>query len=221
MNGNSKAAAWLIIVGAFCDFMDGRIARFTRSCSEMGVQLDSLADFLTFGVAPAVFLFGIGVFDLTDWKLVLPIMFLIAAAFRLARYNVTAEVDKKHDFQGLPTPAGALTVVSYYLFVEHLRIGHWVFEYYTALMLITSWLMVSHVRFFTKVAMGRKFVKIKALIASVFLILILFKLQLFLFPILMSYILFCFVREVLLLVQNIDFKHRNEEKCPNTEEVSE
>ena len=219
MSGNPKAAAWLIIVGAFFDFMDGRIARFTRSCSEMGVQLDSLADFLTFGIAPAIFLFGIEVYSLSQWKLILPLMFIIAAAFRLARYNVTAEVDEKHDFKGLPSPGAALTIVSYYLFTEQVAFANLLFDY-TTLLLLTSWLMVSNVHFYAKLGMGKKFRKLKSFVASIFMILIILKLQLFLFPILMSYILFCFVREIFILVHNIDFKHRRDEKCENLKEPS-
>ncbi len=216
--GHLRAAAWLIIIGAFFDFMDGRIARFTRSCSEMGVQLDSLADFLTFGVAPSIFLLSVGVYDITQWKIVLPILFILAAAFRLARYNVNAEVDTKHDFQGMPSPLAALTVVSFFLFYKEVGFENVLFEYYTPLLVLTSWLMVSNVKFFAKIGMGRKFRRVKAFLAAIVAILILFKLQLFLFPVLLSYILFCFVREIILLVNSLDFNHRRNQQCQDTEQ---
>jgi CDP-diacylglycerol---serine O-phosphatidyltransferase len=116
----ARAIGWAILF----DTLDGRIARLTRTTTEIGIQLDSIADVLTFGIAPAVLVYAWGygaVFPegsqahQLGWFL--SFMFLICGAFRLARFNVqatrpralaegTAKVDKKN-FVGLPIPAAA------------------------------------------------------------------------------------------------------------------
>lgn len=116
----SRAIGWAILF----DTLDGRIARLTKTTTEIGVQFDSIADVLTFGIAPAVLIYAWGYgavfpegsgFHKLGWFL--SFMFLMCGAFRLARFNVqatrprtlaegTAKVDKKN-FVGLPIPAAA------------------------------------------------------------------------------------------------------------------
>ncbi len=113
-------AAWLIFVGMFCDAADGRIARLTRTASPFGAQLDSLADIVTFGAAPA--LLGRAVLDASfpgvPGKLLfgLSVIYVVGAALRLARYNVEAGrhegTHATRTFTGLPTPAAAGVVAS-------------------------------------------------------------------------------------------------------------
>jgi len=119
-------AAWLIFLGMLFDLFDGKIARFTRQESEFGVQMDSMADILTFGIAPAFLIKGI--VD-TYWpdvglKLTLLISAFYAgcAALRLARYNVeTGLAAEDHQgFKGLPSPAAAGCLASLVLlFLYH------------------------------------------------------------------------------------------------------
>lgn len=116
----SRAIGWAILF----DTLDGRIARLTKTTTEIGVQFDSIADVLTFGIAPAVLVYAWGFgatfkdgSDLHKLGWFLSFMFLICGAFRLARFNVqatrprtlaegSAKVDKK-SFIGLPIPAAA------------------------------------------------------------------------------------------------------------------
>ncbi len=115
-------AAGAILVAAVLDFFDGTVARMTGNTSELGVQLDSLADVVSFGVAPAL-LAHVWAFKPVQSRLgffveVLPAaLFVTAGAFRLARFNVqTAYLDKRY-FVGLPIPAAAAAIATFILFM--------------------------------------------------------------------------------------------------------
>lgn len=116
-------AAGAILLAAVLDLLDGAVARMTGSASELGVQLDSLADLVSFGVAPAV-LAHVWAFKPVNSRMgffveVLPAaLFVAAGAFRLARFNIqTAFLDKRY-FVGLPIPAAAATIASFILFMR-------------------------------------------------------------------------------------------------------
>jgi CDP-diacylglycerol--serine O-phosphatidyltransferase len=117
------SAALAILMAGLLDLLDGTVARMTGSSSELGVQLDSLADLVSFGVAPAmlVHVWAIKPWSRLGWFLegMLPsALFLAAGAFRLARFNVqTATLDKRY-FVGLPIPAAAATIASFVLFMR-------------------------------------------------------------------------------------------------------
>lgn len=107
-------AASLVIISAFFDAIDGRLARFLNSASDFGAQLDSLADFINFGVAPGFVIYNWinsqADIKAIDWALVM--LFAICGAIRLARFNVDLgqkqnEVIEKYFFKGIPAPCGA------------------------------------------------------------------------------------------------------------------
>ncbi len=112
-------AALAIIVGMFCDAIDGRVARLTKTQSSFGVQIDSLVDVVTFGVAPAVLVFR---WTLFEWKPVLGLVaaccYVSAGAIRLARFNVIAEREHEQNcgpgkyIIGMPIPTAAGVLVS-------------------------------------------------------------------------------------------------------------
>ncbi|WP_395665638.1 CDP-diacylglycerol--serine O-phosphatidyltransferase [Methylocella sp.] len=113
MEGNFEIAVIAVIVAAVLDGLDGRIARALRGTTRFGAELDSLADFVDFGVAPALVLYfwGLDAFKSFGWFAAL--VFAIAAALRLARFNVTADDPNRpawaaHFFTGMPAPAGAI-----------------------------------------------------------------------------------------------------------------
>lgn len=116
MEGRFDLAIWAILVAAILDGIDGRVARLLKSTSNFGAQLDSLADFVNFGVAPALLLYvwvlqGIGPIGWTAC-----LVYAICAALRLARFNVALEGDpapewQKDYFIGVPSPAGAIVVL--------------------------------------------------------------------------------------------------------------
>lgn len=126
--GEFMFAAWLIIGSAVCDAIDGPVARLTRTSSNFGLQFDSLADIVAFGVAPAFLMFKhLGLLDKDMLPAYAPrlalgacALYVICAAIRLARFNIQAATTEKNHFTGLPSPGAAGAVVSAFLFVEWL-----------------------------------------------------------------------------------------------------
>ncbi|MET0382705.1 MAG: CDP-diacylglycerol--serine O-phosphatidyltransferase [Burkholderiaceae bacterium] len=108
-------ACWLIPAALVFDVLDGRIARWRQKSSALGRELDSLADVISFGVAPAAIAYGCGMQGLYD-RVVL-VFFVVCGVSRLARYNITAEKlsdggDKVKYFEGTPIPTSLLLVVA-------------------------------------------------------------------------------------------------------------
>lgn len=155
MRGNYELAGILIGIAMILDTLDGRMARLTHTTSEFGVQLDSLADVITFGLAPAMlcyqwafFNFERHIIDRTGWLACF--LFVVCAASRLARFNVQTTVvhDKKY-FIGMPTPAAAGMVAStVYCFPERLN-SEIPALVALVIMLVLSFLMVSQIRYRT------------------------------------------------------------------------
>ena len=107
-------ACALIVLAFVFDVFDGRVARWRQKSSSMGRELDSLADVISFGVAPAVIAYGVGMNGL--WDRVVLLYFVACGVSRLARYNVTAETlsgggDKVKYFEGTPIPSSLLLVM--------------------------------------------------------------------------------------------------------------
>lgn len=115
--GDFKFAALFILLGAIFDMLDGLTARLIKASSEFGVELDSLCDAITFGVAPSFMLYKMHFYNFGELGLLISALPALAGVSRLARFNVqlSSFEDKKY-FTGLPIPAGALTVVSYCIF---------------------------------------------------------------------------------------------------------
>ena len=119
--GNPDHAAVGIILAIVCDTLDGRVARLAQSASRFGLEYDSIADTVSFGVAPAMLAFSAGhlqVLGRTGW--VMAFLFTACAALRLARFNV-AQSRYRGRFEGLPSPAGAGMVATTVWFVAFLR----------------------------------------------------------------------------------------------------
>ena len=106
MKGEIATAAPFIGFAVVLDMLDGRIARMTGTTSDFGVQLDSLADLISFGMAPAVLAFQWGLLPLGRMGWAVGFIYLTAAALRLARFNIQVVTDKRY-FVGLPSPAAA------------------------------------------------------------------------------------------------------------------
>lgn len=148
-NGNFVYAGWLIIVAAIFDTLDGLMARLTKSSSELGVELDSLSDVVSFGAAPSFLLYKTYFYNFETAGIILSSLPLIAGGFRLARFNVQlVGFDKKY-FTGLPIPSAAILfstmVLSFYQNGFEI-----IFDYIIIpVVLIVSYLMVSKVRYET------------------------------------------------------------------------
>jgi CDP-diacylglycerol--serine O-phosphatidyltransferase len=105
-----------LVFAAFLDGIDGRIARLLKASSRFGAELDSLADFVNFGVAPAIIMFNWALDDLRSLGWIAVLVFAVCAALRLARFNVALESPdvaawKSSYFVGVPAPAGALVLL--------------------------------------------------------------------------------------------------------------
>ncbi|BCW94227.1 MAG: CDP-diacylglycerol--serine O-phosphatidyltransferase [Thermoanaerobaculum sp.] len=107
IGGRLEQAGWLIFLAGILDGLDGRIARLTKSTSEFGKEYDSLADVVSFGVAPAVLAFQWGLSGMGRLGWVAAFLFVVAGSVRLARFNVRADHGDRRYFVGLPIPGGA------------------------------------------------------------------------------------------------------------------
>jgi len=138
-----------VVFAAILDGIDGRLARFLKGTSRFGAELDSLSDFVNFGVAPALILYFWGLHDLKSAGWIAAMGFAICAGLRLARFNVmTDDPDRPvwtaNFFVGMPAPAGAITVLlpiyAAFLGVPHSALLTWLTLFYT---LAIALLMVS------------------------------------------------------------------------------
>jgi CDP-diacylglycerol---serine O-phosphatidyltransferase len=116
MEARFEFAVGCIVLAAILDGLDGRIARLLQSTSRFGAELDSLADFVNFGVAPGILLYAWGLGQLRSVGWIAALIFAICAALRLARFNVMLEDPNRpafagNFFVGIPAPAGAIVVM--------------------------------------------------------------------------------------------------------------
>ncbi|MEW6337663.1 MAG: CDP-diacylglycerol--serine O-phosphatidyltransferase [Acidobacteriota bacterium] len=113
IGGRLELAGWLILLAGLLDGLDGRIARLTHSASDFGKEYDSLADVVSFGVAPAILAYQWGLHDMGRWGWLATFLFVVAGSVRLARYNVRTDHGDRRYFTGLaiPSGAGALTLM--------------------------------------------------------------------------------------------------------------
>jgi len=120
-NGQYAIAALVILLAAGLDCLDGKVARLTGSASAFGVEYDSLADLLSFGMAPGWLLYTWALHSLSPFGWLAAFAFVICGALRLARFNVQATGVQKYTFTGLPIPAAASVVASAVLLIQHLH----------------------------------------------------------------------------------------------------
>jgi CDP-diacylglycerol--serine O-phosphatidyltransferase len=111
-----EKAGWFIVLGAIFDVLDGLMARLTHSASDFGVELDSLADVVTFGVAPSAIIYELYFYQVPRIGLLIAALPAICGALRLARFNSQLTGYDKEYFKGLPIPSGAILIVSFITF---------------------------------------------------------------------------------------------------------
>ena len=157
INGKFEAAAIAIVVAGILDGLDGRVARLTNSQSDFGEQYDSLADLISFGLAPALLAFNWSLYSLREISVITgklgwlaAFLFVACAALRLARFNTQVGVADKSYFQGLASPAAAGTLVfTIWFFVDNNIAGEsvrWLIFFET---IVLGILMFSNVRYFS------------------------------------------------------------------------
>ncbi|MCA6071106.1 MAG: CDP-diacylglycerol--serine O-phosphatidyltransferase [Endomicrobium sp.] len=163
IDGDFTKAAWLLVLAIVCDIMDGRVARLTSTTSEFGIQLDSLSDLVSFGVAPSVMMYQLVLNKMGKIGMTIAVLFVLCSGLRLAKFNVQAKDNVTHaSFMGLPTPASAGLLISFVLSYELLDPGQSLtfktipllmknmpifFKTMPVVMIILSWLMVSNVQY--------------------------------------------------------------------------
>ncbi len=115
--GNYVLAAWFIVLSYVMDMLDGRIARLVHGESSFGVEIDSLSDWISFGIAPAYLIYKFVLKDYGFWGYPVAFLYVLCGALRLARYNVKSHFggSSKDFFQGLPIPGAAGILISFVL----------------------------------------------------------------------------------------------------------
>jgi CDP-diacylglycerol--serine O-phosphatidyltransferase len=148
IEGNFRLAATLIIIAGLCDGLDGKIARATRTTSRFGVEYDSLADLVSFGIAPALMFYLWVLTPLGRLGWLAGFLFAVCGALRLARFNTQAGSSHNDFFSGLPIPAAAGTLATMILFCQRLGLTESVPPVFFLLPLYgLSFLMVSTIRY--------------------------------------------------------------------------
>jgi len=188
INGDFTLAAISIMVAMLWDALDGRVARLTNTQSDFGAQYDSLADLVSFGVAPALLVYEWSLSDLGRIGWLAAFIFLACAALRLARFNTQVGTSDKRYFQGLPSPAAAGVIASM------IWLKFWKFEYFdfgivslsyyvgVGITIFCALLMVSNVRYYSFKELDSKKASFRFLLAIVLsLIVLLSKPNIFLF----------------------------------------
>lgn len=144
---NFQLAAVMIFAAAIFDLIDGIVARLLKTASQFGVELDSLADIVSFGAAPAFLIYSFQFHKLGIVGIFLSCLLLIFGALRLARFNSQIEnIETKGDFKGLPIPLSAITIALfvYYLFNKNIEP---LYSISIPLVLILSLAMISNIKY--------------------------------------------------------------------------
>lgn len=203
-NQEYMLASWMILLAAFLDAMDGKIARFTNTSSKFGVEYDSLADVVSFGLAPSLLIYS---FFFHKWQMVgLFISFfpLLFGSIRLARFNVQLDGFDKTHFSGLPSPIAAVTLATYIIFLTEYFPDDVFPKALLTLTFVVSILMVSTIRYEILPPLTFKGDKRQKIIFLLIVITVLSAIafpQLLLFPYMLIYILSGIVRFVVRLAQ--------------------
>lgn len=166
------SAAWCIITGIILDMLDGRVARWAGATSQFGLELDSLCDLVTFGVAPAILMYQVALDPLGRPGYMIAVFFVMMGSLRLARFNLRAQTgETSAHFTGLPIPAAAGILASFVLSYELFEDGAFTaktiplvmkrmpffFKFVPLMMIILAFLMVSNVQYgnFKQLKLGR------------------------------------------------------------------
>lgn len=203
--GEFYRASWFIVFAGILDSLDGRLARLSKTGTRFGAELDSLVDIVSFGVAPAFLMFQLHFSLAGGAAWIFCYFYVMGAAIRLARFNITQAGHAKSSFIGLPSPAAGMTLATYYpftqtdLYQEALHTLPWNLLL-TFLMILLTILMVSNVRYATLPRAGLRTVRGLLGLATILFILIFGILQhdVFFFPLGITYMLYGVVRAALL-----------------------
>jgi CDP-diacylglycerol--serine O-phosphatidyltransferase len=161
-DGRLEPAVIMIVVAAGLDGIDGRVARLLKGTSRFGAELDSLSDFVNFGVAPALILYSFVLGQLRALGWIAALVFAIAAALRLARFNVMIDDPNRPEWQknffvGMAAPAGAITsLLPIYLHFLGVPVGATVAPLVLIYVLGIAFMMISTIPTFSGKTMGKR-----------------------------------------------------------------
>lgn len=217
--GQFNIAAWVIIVAAVFDSLDGIMARMTRSSSQFGVELDSLADVVSFGAATSFLVYRVYLYTIEPWGIIIAALPVMLGAIRLARFNVQLVGFDKDYFNGLPIPMQAITVSAFILQFDGNKIitESLLGTELAALVIVISLLMVSHVKYDTMPKLSKHqmklhpwkfiiiFICLSAVIISEY-----YLAKNLLFQILMLYVIFGLIKAAVKWIKNVFNKTDNE-----------
>ncbi|MFT6133472.1 MAG: CDP-diacylglycerol--serine O-phosphatidyltransferase [Shewanella sp.] len=148
MNGHFELASIAIFIAMICDGLDGRVARLTNTQSDFGAEYDSLADMVSFGMAPAILAYNWALQDLGKVGWLAAFIYCACAALRLARFNTQVGVADKRYFQGLASPAAAALIAGSIWSGSKYELDPTDINYLAALITaLTGLLMVSNFRY--------------------------------------------------------------------------
>lgn len=160
LDGNFYYAGVAILISCLLDGMDGKIARMTNTSSRFGLEYDSLADLVAFGVAPAILIFTWALRPFGRFGWLAAFVYLVCGALRLARYNIQIETIESKSFNGLPTPAAASLIATTVLLFSYFGGGGDTTKHITILLFtyLLAYLMVSNIKYhsFKEVDMSKR-----------------------------------------------------------------
>lgn len=150
MQGGYEIAAIVLVIAMVLDGLDGRIARMTNTMSKFGAEFDSLADLVTFGVAPAILAYSWSLSAYGKWGWLVAFLFVVCGALRLARFNIQIGIVESKVFNGLPIP-GAASVVATGIMLYFYMGGEGKYHNIPLLMaaVVLALLMVSNIKYYS------------------------------------------------------------------------
>ncbi|HEU4762457.1 MAG TPA: CDP-diacylglycerol--serine O-phosphatidyltransferase [Gemmatimonadales bacterium] len=216
--GRLAWAGWFIVFAGILDMLDGRMARMSNTGSRFGAELDSLVDVVSFGVAPAFLLYFVEFHSAGRFGWLVCYFYVVAAALRLARYNVSSAAKPTPGwFTGLPSPAAGMTAATYYPFSQtewyQRTMLYLNFEQQglVVLLILLSMLMVSNVKYPRFPAIG--FRGGAGIAGTIFLLIVLVGSitapESFLFPLGIVYLAFGIIRAAVLGFMQPSDEHEN------------
>ena len=200
LDGDFEISTWLILLAGFLDGLDGKLAQILKTTSQFGIRLDSLADFISFGIAPAILFYFFGYLVLGKWIWIIVFVFVAGGTFRLIRFNLRAEFENKEFFNGLPITASAITIASYFVFSQRVW-GKVHPESLIVIFVLLFLLMISNIKYdnLPKFSFDNGWNRIKLLYVFAGATVMIIDFRLFLFPLSLVYICSGLVRKILSL----------------------
>ncbi len=174
LDGRFELSAIAILVSCLFDGLDGKVARMTNTSSDFGVQLDSLADLVAFGVAPALMVYQWELSKFGRLGIMAAFLLIACGALRLARFNVQSQKvsTSKKFFVGLPIPASGCILASFYMFSQYLPDAWYakvIPHMCLAMVYALSFLMVSRVRYFAFKELGPRVHPFRSTVTAILL----------------------------------------------------